>query len=62
MPEQKLLLEVIYQGRGLASSETGLRWPIFQYVEHELYVHYEIDAMHALAESPTIGGPQSGGQ
>ena len=62
MPEQRRLLEVIYQGRGLASSETGLRWPIFQYVEHELYRHYGIDAMHALAECPTVGGPWSGGQ
>ena len=62
MPEQKRLLEVIYQGRGLASSETGLRWPIFQYVEHELYSHYGVDAMHALAECPTVGGPRSGGR
>ena len=62
MTEQKRLLEAIYQGRVLASSESGLRWPIFQYVEHELYRHHEIDAMHALAECPTIGGPGSGGQ
>ena len=61
MPEQKLLLEVIYQGRELASSETGRRWPIFQYVEHQLYRDYEIDAMHALAKCPMVGGPGSGG-
>ncbi|HTX07488.1 MAG TPA: hypothetical protein VME22_02690 [Solirubrobacteraceae bacterium] len=62
MPDQLRLLEVIYQGRGLASSETELRWPIFQYVEHELYRRHGIDAMHVLGECPTVGGPWSGGQ
>ena len=60
--EQKRLLDVIYRGRQLASSETGLRWPIFQYVEHELYRHHGIDAMRAFAGCPTIGGHGSGGQ
>jgi hypothetical protein len=60
--EQMSLLEIIYRGRGRASSTAGLRWPIFQYVEHELYRHHEIDAMYAMADCPVIGGPSSGGQ
>lgn len=62
MPEQKRLLEVIYEGRGLASSAARLRWPIFQYVEHELHRDYGIDAMRTLAECPLVGGPGSGGR
>ena len=61
-PEQRRLLEVIYQGRAVASSETALRWPIFQYVEHELYRHDAIDAMRALTGCPAVGGHGSGGQ
>jgi hypothetical protein len=60
-PEQKYLLDLIYRGRGLASSASKRRWPVFQYVEHELYRHHELDVMHTLATCPTIGGPASGG-
>ncbi len=45
--DQQHVLEVIYEGRRLASSSAELRWPIFQYVEHELYRRYEIDALRA---------------
>lgn len=61
--DQMRLLEVIYHGRGQASGEARrLRWPIFQYVEQELYRHHEIDATFVLAECPEIGGPARGGR
>lgn len=59
--EQKYLLDLIYRGRGLANSASKRRWPVFQYVEQELYREREIDVMHTLATCPTIGGPASGG-
>ncbi len=59
--EQKYLLDLIYRGRGLASSAHERRWPVFQYVEQELYRQHELDVMQVLATCPTIGGPASGG-
>ena len=55
------MLELIYEGRRLANSATQRRWPIFQYVEQELQVRYELDLMHMLETCPAIGGQVSGG-
>ena len=59
--EQKYLLDLIYRGRELASSANERRWPVFQYVEQELYRQHEQDVMQVLATCPVIGGPGSGG-
>jgi hypothetical protein len=59
--EQKYLLDLIYRGRGLASSANERRWPVFQYVEQELYRQHELDVMQVLPTCPMIGGPASGG-
>lgn len=59
--EQKYLLDLVYRGRGLANSVSKRRWPVFQYVEQELYRECELDVMDTLATCPTIGGPASGG-
>jgi hypothetical protein len=59
--EQKYLLHLVYRGRGLANSASTRRWPVFQYVEQELYREHELDVMYTLATCPTIGGPGSGG-
>lgn len=55
-PEQRCMLELIYEGRRLANSATQRRWPICQYVEHELQVRYELDLMRTLETCPAIGG------
>jgi hypothetical protein len=60
-PEQQSLLDLIYQGRRLASSTTQRRWPICQYVEQELCVRHQLDLMRMLSTCPTVGGQMSGG-
>ena len=60
-PEQRCLLELIYEGRRLANSATQRRWPIWQYVEQELQVRYDLDLMRTLEACPKIGGHLSGG-
>ncbi len=60
-PEQQLLLDLIYEGRRLANTSTQRRWPIYQYVEQELYARHQLDLMRALATCPAIGGQMSGG-
>ena len=60
-PEQQWLLDLIYRGRLLASSTAERRWPIFQYVEQELYGQHELSLMRTLATCPTIGGQATGG-
>ena len=60
-PDQQLLLDLIYFGRKLANTSTERRWPIFQYVEQELYARHGLDLERTLATCPTTGGQIAGG-
>jgi len=60
-PDQQLLLDLIYFGRKLANTSTERRWPIFQYVEQELYARHGLDLERTLATCPTTGGRTGGG-
>lgn len=52
--EQRLLLETVYRGRGLANTASKRRWPIFQYVEQEL-AREGLDAMKLISDCPIVG-------
>jgi hypothetical protein len=65
-PEQKHLLEAIYEGRaklnppnyhlGVEEDNARPKWPVFQYVEHALYRKHRLSAVEILSTCPVIRG------